>query len=266
MFPVLVRFGPYTVLGLELGPFALHTYGLLVAAGFVAAIWIAARGARRDGIPVGPVLDLCFAIVLSAIVGSRLLYVLFNAREYLGAPLRILMIWEGGLVFHGGLLLAIPVSWLVIRRSRLPIWRTADLFAPAVPLGQAIGRLGCFTAGCCYGCETDAPWAVVFTHPETLAPRNVPLFPSQLLAAALGLAVAATVLLWRRRRPAPGQLFWLSLVLSSLARILEDALRGEGSALPFLSWMSATQAIAAAIAAASLLLYLAFGRRGSAAG
>ena len=119
MFPVLARFGPFGILGHQFGPFTLHTYGMLVALGFLAALIVVMRGARREGLPSEPVLDLAFVTVLAAIVGSRLLYVLFNLQEYLANPLRIFKVWEGGLVFHGGLLLAIPVCLVVVRRANL---------------------------------------------------------------------------------------------------------------------------------------------------
>ena len=185
------------------------------------------RGARREGLPSEPVLDLAFVAVLAAIVGSRLLYVLFNLQEYLADPLRIFKVWEGGLVFHGGLLLAIPVCLYVVRRSNLPAWATADVFAPAIALGQAIGRIGCFAAGCCYGAPWDPPFCVTFTDPDALAPLNVPLFPSQLFAFASGIVIFAVLVAYRPRRRAPGQVFWLYLVLASAARLAEDAFRGD---------------------------------------
>jgi len=147
VFPVLARFGPFGVLGHQIGPFTLHTYGMLVALGFLAALVVVMRGSRREGLPSEPVLDLAFVTVLAAIVGSRLLYVLFNLREYLAEPLRALRIWEGGLVFHGGLLLAIPLCLITVRRAGLPAWEVADVFAPAIAVGQAVGRIGCSSAG-----------------------------------------------------------------------------------------------------------------------
>jgi phosphatidylglycerol---prolipoprotein diacylglyceryl transferase len=261
VFPVLARFGPLALFGHQLGPFTLHTYGMLVALGFLAALAVVMRGAKREGLPSEPVLDLAFVAVLAAIVGSRLLYVLFNLREYLAEPLRILKVWEGGLVFHGGLLLAIPACLLLVRRSNLPAWATADLFAPAIALGQSIGRLGCFAAGCCYGAPWDPPFCVTFTHPESLAPHNVPLFPSQLFGFASGLAVFGVLVVYRRRRQAPGQVFWLYLVLASLARVAEDLFRGKEAKMSILPWLSATQAISLALAVVALVLFVSFGRR-----
>ena len=261
MFPVIARFGPFVVFGHQLGPFTLHTYGVLVALGFLAALAVIGRGAKREGLPSEPVFDLAFVAVLAAVVGSRLLYVVFNLGEYLADPVRIFKIWEGGLVFHGGLLLAVPVCLFFVRRLGLPAWVTADVFAPAIAIGQAVGRIGCFAAGCCYGAPWDPPFCVTYTHPDSLAPLHTPLFPSQLFAAISGAAVFAVLLAYRPRRRAPGQVFWLYFVLASAVRFAEDAFRGHEAKLAILPWLSATQAIAIVLAAASLVLFLAFGRR-----
>jgi len=261
VFPVLLRFGPFALLGHEFGPYTLHTYGVLVAIGFLTALAVVMRGARREGLATEPVLDLAFVAVLTAIVGSRLLYVAFNLGDYLADPLRIFKVWEGGLVFHGGLLLAIPVCLLVVRRSKLPVWETADVFAPAIAIGQAVGRLGCFAAGCCYGAPWNPPLCVTYTHPEALAPLNVALFPSQLFASVAGIAVFAALVAYRPRRRAPGQVFWLYLALASVARVAEDAFRGSSAKLAILPWLSATQAIALGLAACALALFVIFGRR-----
>lgn len=261
MFPILARFGPFELFGHAVGPFTLHTYGLLVAVGFLAALAVVMRGARREGLPTEPVLDLAFVAVLAAIVGSRLLYVLFNLSEYLADPLRIFKVWEGGLIFHGGLLLAIPACLLAVRRSNLPAWGTADVFAPAIALGQAIGRIGCFAAGCCYGAPWDPPLCVTFTHPEALAPLNVPLFPSQLFAFAAGVVVYGALVAYRPHRRAPGQVFWLYLALASAARVAEDAFRGAAAKSQILPWLSATQAISLGVGFVALALFVIAGRR-----
>ncbi len=261
MFPVLARFGPFEIFGHRIGPLTLHTYGMLVALGFLVALIFIRRESRREGLSSESVLDLAFVAVLAAIVGSRLFYVFFNLREYLADPLRIFKIWEGGLVFHGGLLLTVPICFYMMRRSRLPAWRTADVFAPAIALGQAIGRIGCFAAGCCYGAPWDPPFCVTFTDPDALAPLNVPLFPSQLFAFASGILVFALLVAYRPRRRSPGQVFWLYLVLSSTARLAEDAFRGSSAKLALLPWLSATQAISLGLGIVALFMFVIFGRR-----
>lgn len=261
MFPILARIGPLDMFGHQFGPFTLHTYGMLVALGFLAALIFVMHGSKREGLPTEPVLDLAFVAVLAAIVGSRLLYVLFNLREYLADPLRIFMVWEGGLVFHGGLLLAIPACLYAVRRFRLPAWATADVFAPAIALGQAIGRIGCFAAGCCYGAPWDPPFCVTYTDPDALAPLHVPLFPSQLFAFVSGVVIFAVLVAYRPRRRAPGQVFWLYLILASAARLAEDAFRGTEAKLAILPWLSATQAISLGLGSFALVMFVVFGRR-----
>jgi phosphatidylglycerol:prolipoprotein diacylglycerol transferase len=206
-------------------------------------------------------MDLAFMTVVAAIVGSRLLYVAFHIREYLAAPLRVFMVWEGGLIFHGGLLLAIPVCWAVMRRTGLPLWPTADVMAPAIAIGQGIGRLGCFAAGCCYGCETDSPLAVVFTHPESLAPLHVPLVPVQIFSALSGAAIFGALVVYRRFRRAPGQVFWLYLALASAARMVEDLFRSREATSSLLPWLTATQALGVALGLLGVVLFVRFGRR-----
>jgi phosphatidylglycerol:prolipoprotein diacylglycerol transferase len=138
MFPFLFR----------IGPLSLHTYGVFVAIGFLAGITLALREARKAGMDPGKILDLFFYIVLAAIVGSRILYVLLNFHQYRGDPIGIIRIWEGGLVFYGGLILAAGVVIWYVRRNELGLWLVADVLAPSIALGHFFGRLGCFFSGC----------------------------------------------------------------------------------------------------------------------
>lgn len=261
MFPVIFRFGSFTIFGLTFGPFTLHTYGVLVALGFLAAIGIIMRGAKKERLPLEPILDLAFMTVLAAIVGSRLLYVLLNSREYLAEPLRIIKVWEGGLVFHGGLLFAIPVCRVVMRRSGLPLWRTADVFAPEIAIGQGIGRLGCLAAGCCYGCPTDRGWGITFTNPEALAPLHVALVPVQILSSLSGWVIFGVLLLYRRYRRAEGQVFWLYLFLASLARVIEDLFRSRDATSALFNGFTTTQGIGIVLSLVGIVLFVRFGRR-----
>ena len=170
----------------EIGPIKIFTYGFLLALGFLSAIFVAGREARRLGIPPGKFFDLCFYIILAALVGSRLLYVLLELRTFIAHPLKIFALWEGGLVFQGGVILAFLVAVYYIRRHGLPWRATLDALGLGTPLGQFFGRLGCFMAGCCWGSPADLPWSVVFSNPDTLCPLREPLHPAQLYEAASG--------------------------------------------------------------------------------
>jgi phosphatidylglycerol:prolipoprotein diacylglycerol transferase len=150
---------------------------------------------------------------------------------YAQHPGRILSLetLQAGGVFYGGLLASLAVAWWYIRKSKLPGWTTADVFAPAIALGHGIGRLGCFTAGCCWGVECHRPWAVTFTNPAANAltgvPLDTPLHPTQLYEAAAEFAIFG-ILYWRSRKPHDsGAIIGLYLMLYSTARFMVEFFR-----------------------------------------
>lgn len=218
MHPILFKIGPLTI----------HTYGVLVAAGFLLGIALAVGQARKEGIPSDKILDLGFYVLLAAIIGSRLFFVVINAGHYLKNPIEILKIWEGGLVFYGGILFAVPVAIWYIKKNGLGIWSTGDIFAPSIAIGHAIGRLGCFSAGCCYGRPAEwLPWAITFTDPESLAKIGIPLHPTQLYES-LGEFINFLILITLRRHQSfRGQLFWTYLLLYSALRFIVEFFRGD---------------------------------------
>lgn len=218
MFPVLLRFGPLTI----------HTYGFLVAIGFLVGLWVAALQAQREGIPRAKIMDLGFYILLAAIVGSRLFFVLLNIEQYINRPLDVFKIWQGGLVFYGGVLFAVPITVWYTRKHGLHLWKIADIFAPSLALGHAFGRLGCFAAGCCHGKPAhDLPWGVIFTNPESLAPTNIPLHPTQLYESA-GEMLIFIILVWvRRHQIFQGELFALYMCLYAGLRFVVEFFRGD---------------------------------------
>lgn len=219
MHPILLKIGPLTI----------YTYGALMATAFFVSIsWVLKRGQRR-GLDPQTLMDLSFYVILAAMVGSRLLFIVLNYEEYLQDPLAIVKVWEGGLVFFGGLLFAVPVTWFFIRKSDLPLGVLADVIAPSLVLGHAIGRWGCFFAGCCYGKPTDLPWAITFIDPHSLAPRGIPLHPTQVYESLMNLEICLALIgweRWKKERPA-GQVFWLYLLLYSLGRFGVEFFRGD---------------------------------------
>src|SRR5215831_16081856 len=176
MFPKLIT----------IGSFFIPTCGTLVAFGFLAALWVTVRLARRAKLPVEPVTNLAIYCALAGLAGAKLFMVLFDIRRYWNDPgsLFSLNTLQAAGVYQGGFLLALVTAVLYMRRNRLPIFETCDVFAPGIALGQAIGRIGCFAAGCCWGTECHLPWAVTFRNPEggelTGVPLGVPLHPTQL--------------------------------------------------------------------------------------
>ena len=246
MYPILFRLG-----GLN-----IYAYGFFLILGLVVAGILAILKVRKEGlhIPFERVADLFFYTVLSALIGSRILFVLINFDAYRENPLQILKIWEGGLVFYGGLILAIGVSIGYMHWYRLPIWKLFDLVSPLIALGLFFGRIGCFFAGCCYGKETSLPWGVIFTTPNSLARLNVPLHPTQLYDAANALAVFL-FLTWKEKRKAfDGQISFLFLLFYSTTRFFIEMLRGDPRGFLFQDLLSTSQGIGIFLAILSIFM------------
>jgi phosphatidylglycerol:prolipoprotein diacylglycerol transferase len=244
MYPILFQFGSIKI----------YAYGFFIAVGFILALVFAVRRARREGIPFENVVDLFFYTVLSAFLGARILFVLINFDDYRQNPLHIFRLWEGGLVFYGGLIPAAVVAFLYMRRRRLPAWKLADLISPLITLGLFFGRIGCFLAGCCYGKETSLPWGVVFKNPESLALLNVPLHPTQLYDAANGLAIFLFLNWMQKRKTFDGQIFWLFLFLYSITRFFIEIFRGDPRGFLFGGLLSTSQAVGIVLAIFSLFM------------
>lgn len=211
------------------GSVTIHTYGLLVAMGILFAVILAEYLHRRTGGEPGRIIDMSFIVVLSGLLGARLIYVIVNFGYYTGRPLEILMLWKGGLVFYGGLIGGTVSLFIAVHYFRLPVLGTMDLGAAAVSIGHAFGRLGCFTAGCCYGRFTDLPWAVTFTNPDCLAAEvmNLPVHPVQLYSF-LFLSLMTIFLVWLHgRRSFEGQIAAVYLIIYGLFRFGVEFLRGD---------------------------------------
>ncbi len=251
MHPILLRIGPLT----------LRTYGLMLALGFLAGIWLAVGRAKRRGFDPDTVLDLCFYLIVGGILGARALYVMEYPFYYLANPLSILKIWEGGLVFYGGLIGAAAVFVLFGRLRRLDLPALADVLTPSVILGQAIGRLGCFAAGCCHGLPTERWWGVTFTDPLTLAPRDVAIHPTQLYFAAADLALFTVLPAIDRRRRFAGQTLVAYLGLYAVVRFGLEFLRGDDRGVFFGLPLSPAQGISLVMLAAAAILWWCLARR-----
>jgi len=141
MHPILFKFGPFTV----------YSYGAFVALGFLVAGLLAAKNSGTYGIPRDKTWNIITIILITGLLGARMLHVALNLKTYLKDPFGIMLFHKGGLAIQGGIIAAIAASVIYVRKCSLPLWRTADLLARYIPLGQSIGRVGCFMNGCCYG-------------------------------------------------------------------------------------------------------------------
>jgi phosphatidylglycerol:prolipoprotein diacylglycerol transferase len=215
----------------EIFNFQIGTYGLLYAISFLVALRVGVHYGRREGIESARILDLGIYTLLAGIIGAKLLLYVVDFRLYFTTPGEMLRTWRAAGMFYGGLIVAIGVGLLYLRRHRLPVLTTTDVVAPAVALGQAIGRLGCFTAGCCYGIGWTGPGAVTFREPDahtlTGVPLDLPLVPTQLLHAAASFLIFIVLVLVYRKKTRPGTVFWLFLVLHGLSRFGLEFLRGD---------------------------------------
>lgn len=244
MYPVL----------LEIGPITLYSYGLLAAIGFLAGMTWAARLAKKEGVDPEKVFDTGFWIIVGAILGSRVFYVGIYFDHYVKAPLDVFKLWEGGLVFYGGLLGALVATIICVKKYRLDFWVLTDLLAPGVALGHAIGRIGCLMAGCCYGKETTVPWAITFTNAAAIAPTNVALHPTQIYSSANEFIIFLILTAIRPYRKFYGQI-WLTWVgLYAVGRFTIEFFRGDPRGIWFDGLVSTSQ-IAAVIALTLAVAY-----------
>ena len=231
----------------HIGQFFLPTYGFLVALGVLLGLWISVRNSERLGIDGDKAWNFGILLVLSGIVGSKLLYVI-NEGMSLKEIFSISTLQAGG-VFSGGLLAAFVAAAWYVRKYHMPPLGTCDAFSPGLALGHAIGRLGCFAAGCCYGKETHHWWGVIFRNPLahsiTGTPLNVPLEPTQLFECAVELANFFFLMWLLKRRKFEGQIFGAFLFIYGVARFFLEYLRDDpGRGSVFGGVMTGTQLIA----------------------
>lgn len=233
----------------------IHTYGLMIATAFVVGIALAQREARRQGQDPERVADLSFWILVAALVGSRVYFILVNWGDYFGANAfavtrlgripRILVLWEGGLVFYGGFIAAALAAAYYMRRHRMGFLAHADTLIPSVAFGHFLGRIGCFAAGCCWGRASDPglPWGARFPS-DSLAfqsfaqemggsrflqhDHTVPLHPTQLYESLGELALfALLVLVIRPRKRFHGQALAVWLMAYAVLRTVVETFRGD---------------------------------------
>ena len=209
----------------------LHTYGVLVALAFMLGLWVTGRLARAAGLNYDNVINLGVYCGLAALLGAKLMLFLVDAPYYFAHPAEIFTLssLRAGGVFYGGFLLALVVAGWYMRRTRLPLRKTADVFAPGIALGHGIGRLGCFSAGCCWGVECHLPWAVKFTNPAANefvgVPLNTPLHPTQLYEAFAEFLIFTLLYIKVRKSHSPGDVISLYMILYGFTRFVVEFYR-----------------------------------------
>lgn len=216
----------------EIGNWPVYSYGVLLAAAYLLALQLAVWRAKRRGIDPNRVMDLGIWIIIAALVGAKLLLIVVDWDYYRSNPREIFSLVRSAGVFYGGLVVATITGLVLIRRYKLPVWATADLYAPGIALGHVIGRMGCFFAGCCWGKPTDLPWGITFTNPAASinvgTPLNVALHPTQLYEAGAELIILTLLLATERKwKYFEGRTFWLYMLLYGITRFIIEFYRGD---------------------------------------
>lgn len=242
----------------SLGPVTIYGYGLMIAIGVLAAFLVAEYRAKRIGMDAGRIYSLGFRGLLGGLLGAKLLYWLTNIQSIAANPAMLLDVSDG-FVVYGGIIGGIFAGFLYCRRKRLPFFGYLDLFIPSVALAQGFGRIGCFLAGCCHGLETTSRFGVVFP-PGSLAPHDVRLIPTQLIASGLDFLLFGALLLFSGKKCGEGQVAAVYLILYSAGRFALEFLRGD-TGRGFIGALSTSQFIAVFLFFAGCFLYLYRGRK-----
>jgi phosphatidylglycerol:prolipoprotein diacylglycerol transferase len=210
-------------------------------------------------------MDLGIWIIVSALIGARLLLFLVDFRQFTASAHDLMSIARSGGVFYGGLIAAVVVAFWYIRRYQMPVWTTTDVFAPGIALGHAVGRMGCLLAGCCFGRETSVPWAITFHNPVAAAnvgtPLGVPLHPTQVYEAVAELMILGLLLVTERRgRQFAGRTFWGYMLLYGITRFVIEFYRGDPRGFLF-GAISTSQFVSLILVPVAILMLYALGRR-----
>jgi phosphatidylglycerol:prolipoprotein diacylglycerol transferase len=233
---------------LQLGPLQIRWYGICAAIGFALVYLYVLRRGRKQGISEDNAADLMTWTALSALVGARAFYVITQWRaEFAGGSFwNVFAVWQGGLVFYGGFIFAAISLVGFCRIRKLPMLVVADLLAAALPLGHAVGRIGCWLNGCCYGGTYDGPLAV--TYAGNRVGEQGPFFPIQLLGSAGNLALFGLLFYLSTRIRKPGWLLPIYMLCYATTRLIAESFRGDyANAHTFVSFAGLTLTPAQAV-------------------
>ena len=234
----------------KIGPLYIYSYGLMVAIGFAAAALLAYRHARDFGIDKEKIIDLGIVMLLSGIIGARIIYVALNYQYYIRNGLEIINLTKGGLVWYGAFIFGMVASAWFVRKNKISFWTAADLFAPYIALAQAFGRIGCLLNGCCYGSAAPPGFILSVLFPEDSVLR----YPTQIFSALTLLLIFVILRTWQRKRHFNGEIFLGYGLLYSMKRFGVEFFRGDYPKI--LYGLTISQLISAAIFIVCLNLFI----------
>lgn len=271
MLPTLVKLGPFTI----------HSYGVMIAVSFLVVLYLCKRDAARDGLDPNVVADAAFWTLIVGLIGTRVLHIIMYPEYYSWSdPFGWVALWRGGLVFQGAFLPSFVFCYWFLRKKGIPFWRFVDLTCPYMALAQGIGRIGCFFNGCCYGVRSDAPWAIPFRRvPWDIAQKaegspafldhcehfglpmdshwSYPVHPTQLYSAFALFALCFFLLYLRKRwRPFDGYLMGIYLILYGCKRLIVEFYRGDWNPVHWLG-LSDQQCIAIGLSLLGVVMFVA---------
>ncbi len=268
MHPVLFQTDFF---GLLQEPLSLHTYGLMIALGFLGAMSLTRREAEREGEDGELIVDLSFYVLLFGLLGGRILFIFTKAGYYAEQPLEILKIWRGGLVWYGGFIGAVAFILWFCRKHNLSSFKVLDILVPNMAFAHAVGRLGCLAAGCCFGKPTKLPWGIVFPEGSMVHQSHVAdglvsygdalltVHPTQLYEAAAEFMLFAGLVAFRHRKRFHGHLFLLWIAIYPVMRSCIEVFRGDKERGVYV--LSTSQYISIVVALAAIGLYFYFKKR-----
>jgi len=221
VFPILFKIGPITI----------HTYGFMMALGVAFGLWFLFVQGKKHGLDGAKLVDLAFYTILISLIGAKLVLLVGNFSYYTRYPSELFSLARSGGVFQGGLAFGFLFALWYLRKNRIPTWKTADIIGPALALGHGFGRIGCFSAGCCYGRECAVPWGVHFhndyAHELVGIPLGLKLHPVQLYESALNFFNFFILFIILKKKRFDGQVFSLYIINYSLIRYVVEFYRGD---------------------------------------
>jgi phosphatidylglycerol---prolipoprotein diacylglyceryl transferase len=235
---------------LKVNSFNVYSYGFMVALGFAVSVFLMCASAGRFNLNKDRVIDLSILVLVTGVIGARLLYVVLNLKYYIANPLEIIQLSKGGLVWYGGFLAALAAMVIYARRKGLGFLRAADFFVPYLALAQVFGRIGCFLNGCCYGIEAPSgyPLAVIFPY-DTISRHSTQIY------AAFALIIIYIILrLWQERPHFTGEIFLAYCMLYSGKRFLIEFVRGDNPRVVL--GLTLSQALSVAVFLVSLFIFI----------
>jgi len=253
----------------NLGSLTIYWYGILMGVAFVAGFWTAGRRGLRDGLRPEAILDLGTFLIIGAIIGARFTYVVsYWNRDFAGKSFwTVFNLRDGGLVYYGGFIGAALAGLIVMKIKKFPVWKMADVFAPSVALGSAIGRIGCLMTGCCFGKVCSLPWAIHFpvqspawqtqeaAHLIGPMDATLPVHPTEIYDSLLNFGLYLGLAWLYRRKKFDGQVFAVYLMVYAITRSISDAFRGDYPAANMHDGLTPAHVVGIAIFIVGVILF-----------